>query len=131
MTIDPLETRGFDYHHGIGFAIFAPGVRGELGRGGRYRTSAIGGDAEESTGVTLYLERVLRAIPALVPETRLYVPIQPALLYCAARLMTGLMLFLVQQQQAPSPPWKKKPAALAAPIFLKTGFYAPRRLIRF
>lgn len=74
VTIDPLETRGFDYHHGIGFAIFAPGVRGELGRGGRYRTSAIGGDAEESTGVTLYLERVLRAIPALVPETRLYVP---------------------------------------------------------
>ena len=80
MTIDPLETRGFDYHHGIGFAIFAPGVRGELGRGGRYRTSAIGGDAEESTGVTLYLERVLRAIPALAPKSGFASPIQPALL---------------------------------------------------
>lgn len=74
ITIDPLESRGFDYHHGIGFAIFAPGVRGELGRGGRYRTPSIGGREEESTGVTLYLERVLRAMPGLAPEPRVYIP---------------------------------------------------------
>ena len=74
ITIDPLESRGFDYHHGIGFAIFAPGVRGELGRGGRYRTAAMGGREEESTGVTLYLERVLRAMPPLATEDRVYVP---------------------------------------------------------
>ena len=74
VTVDPLERRGFDYHHGIGFAIFAPGIRGELGRGGRYRTATAKGVGEESTGVTLYLERVLRATPA--PESRdmVYVP---------------------------------------------------------
>lgn len=74
ITIDPLESRGFDYHHGIGFAIFAPGVRGELGRGGRYQTAPSAGAKEESTGVTLYLERVLRALPDLAPESRLYIP---------------------------------------------------------
>ncbi|MGC6485554.1 MAG: ATP phosphoribosyltransferase regulatory subunit [Candidatus Puniceispirillales bacterium] len=74
VTIDPLESRGFDYHHGIGFAIFAPGVRGELGRGGRYRTPSGGGREEESTGVTLYLERVLRAMPGLAAVERVYIP---------------------------------------------------------
>ena len=74
VTVDPLEQRGFDYHHGIGFAIFAPGIRGELGRGGRYRTSATDGQGEESTGVTLYLERVLRATHAPEPGNTVYVP---------------------------------------------------------
>ena len=74
VTMDPLEQRGFDYHHGIGFAIFAPGIRGELGRGGRYRTAAADGKGEESTGVTLYLERVLRATPVPASRDTVYVP---------------------------------------------------------
>ncbi|MEX2008838.1 MAG: ATP phosphoribosyltransferase regulatory subunit, partial [Dongiaceae bacterium] len=36
LTVDPVEHRGFEYHTGIGFALFARRVRGELGRGGRY-----------------------------------------------------------------------------------------------
>lgn len=74
VTIDPLEARGFDYHHGVGFAIFAPGIRGELGRGGRYRTMLADDQGEESTGVTLYLERVLRALPDASPSERIYIP---------------------------------------------------------
>ena len=77
VTVDPLEQRGFDYHHGIGFAIFAAGVRGELGRGGRYRTTSAQTkeiSQEISTGVTIYLERVLRALPPLPQTERLYIP---------------------------------------------------------
>lgn len=73
VTIDPLESRGFDYHHGVGFAIFAPNVRGELGRGGRYRTDGDSG-GEESTGVSLYLERVLRALPPSSEPKIIYIP---------------------------------------------------------
>jgi ATP phosphoribosyltransferase regulatory subunit len=77
LTIDPLERRGFNYHQGIGFSILASGVRGELGRGGRYRTqspakSPNSQPVELSTGVTLYLERVLQAAPASAPADRLY-----------------------------------------------------------
>lgn len=72
ITIDPLESRGFDYHHGVGFAIFSRGIKGELGRGGRYATAFNNG--EESTGVTLYLERVLRALQPIAPVKVLYIP---------------------------------------------------------
>ena len=75
VTIDPLEQRGFDYHEGVAFAIFSPNLRGELGRGGRYRPIANGGDkADMSTGVTLYLERVLRVAPPLKKHPLTYVP---------------------------------------------------------
>jgi ATP phosphoribosyltransferase regulatory subunit len=40
LTIDPVENRGFEYHSGISFSLFARGVRGELGRGGRYLAEA-------------------------------------------------------------------------------------------
>ena len=36
ITIDPTENRGFDYETGIAFSIFASGIDGEIGRGGRY-----------------------------------------------------------------------------------------------
>ena len=91
VTVDPLEQRGFDYHHGIGFAIFAPGIRGELGRGGRYRTATAEGRGEESTGVTLYLERVLRATPA--PES-------PDMVYVPFRAGMGAVVDLVGQGRA-------------------------------
>lgn len=73
ITVDPLESRGFDYHNGVGFSIFAPGIRGELGRGGRYQTSILP-KGELSTGVTLYLERVLRAVPKASAREVLYIP---------------------------------------------------------
>ena len=72
ITVDPVENRGFEYHTGVSFTLFARGVRGELGRGGRYRTDN-GGD-EPATGFTLYTDTVLLALPEPKPTSRLYVP---------------------------------------------------------
>ena len=72
ITIDPVENRGFEYYAGIGFSLFAPGVRAELGRGGRYKVN--GGSGEKSCGFTLYMESVLRAIAAPKPRDRLFLP---------------------------------------------------------
>jgi ATP phosphoribosyltransferase regulatory subunit len=72
-TIDPVENRGFEYHTGVSFTFFAGAVRGELGRGGRYRAGE--GAGEEATGFTLYTDTVLQAMPEYVPSRRVYVPV--------------------------------------------------------
>lgn len=73
LTIDPVENRGFEYHTGLSFTIFARGVRGELGRGGRYRAGTAPAD-EPSTGFTLYTDTVLRAVTPPPAEKRVYLP---------------------------------------------------------
>lgn len=70
LTLDPVEYRGFEYHTGVSFTLFAEGVRGELGRGGRYITGA----GEAATGVSLYMDSMLRALPAPEAVDRLYLP---------------------------------------------------------
>ncbi|MBM3541383.1 MAG: ATP phosphoribosyltransferase regulatory subunit [Alphaproteobacteria bacterium] len=70
LTIDPVEHRGFEYQTGISFSIFVAGVRGELGRGGRYAAGA----GEPATGFTLAMETVLRALPEAVAPKRVYLP---------------------------------------------------------
>ncbi|MCH7936114.1 MAG: ATP phosphoribosyltransferase regulatory subunit [Proteobacteria bacterium] len=75
LTIDPVENRGFEYHTGVTFTFFAKGVRGELGNGGRY--AANGDDAnggEPATGFTLFMDTVLRALPAPEPAPRVFLP---------------------------------------------------------
>ena len=74
LTIDPVEHRGFEYQTGVSFTFFAQGVRGELGRGGRYVAEPPGDGPEFSTGFTLYMDTVLRALPAAGPLRRLYLP---------------------------------------------------------
>ena len=71
ITIDPVENRGFEYHTGISFSLFARSVRGELGRGGRYLAGA---DREPATGFTLYMDTVLRALPEAQAGQSLYLP---------------------------------------------------------
>ncbi len=70
VTIDPGEFRGFDYQMGICFTLFAKGVRGELGRGGRYVLDG----GEPAVGFTIYLESLLRALPDPSPEPLVYLP---------------------------------------------------------
>ena len=72
LTVDPVEHRGFEYQSGISFVLFAPAARGELGRGGRYRTQA----GETATGFTLYTDTLLRALPRPQPFRRLLVDAQ-------------------------------------------------------
>jgi len=77
LTVDPVENRGFEYHTGIGFTLFGRGVRGELGRGGRYLAGAALGDgrgAEPATGFSLFMDTVLRAVPESAPVSRIFLP---------------------------------------------------------
>ncbi|MBT3990300.1 MAG: ATP phosphoribosyltransferase regulatory subunit [Rhodospirillaceae bacterium] len=76
LTIDPVETRGYEYHTGVTFTFFALDVRGEIGRGGRYLAEDTnGGDSEETaTGVSLFIDTILRALPDPTQPDRVYVP---------------------------------------------------------
>lgn len=74
LTVDAVEHRGFEYHTGISFIVFARDVRGDLGRGGRYTTDLPDGGRESSTGFTLYMDTVQRALPAPERLRMLYVP---------------------------------------------------------
>jgi ATP phosphoribosyltransferase regulatory subunit len=72
LTIDPVEYRGFEYQTGVSFTFFARGVRGELGRGGRYLAG--NGKAEPATGFTLFLDSVMRAVTEPAPARKLLLP---------------------------------------------------------
>jgi ATP phosphoribosyltransferase regulatory subunit len=54
----------------VSLSVYAPGRHEELGRGGRY----VCGEAEPATGVTLYPDAVLRAMPARAARARVYLP---------------------------------------------------------
>ncbi|MEM7172769.1 MAG: ATP phosphoribosyltransferase regulatory subunit [Pseudomonadota bacterium] len=76
LTLDPVEHRGFEYQTGTSFILFAKGVRGELGRGGRYESRPVGQQSagESATGFSLFMDTVLRALgPATAPD-RVYLP---------------------------------------------------------
>ena len=76
LTIDTVERRGFEYQKGLSFTIFARGVRGELGRGGRYLAGEdlMEGAGETATGMTLFTDTVLRAIPFPLSAPSTYAP---------------------------------------------------------
>jgi ATP phosphoribosyltransferase regulatory subunit len=71
MAVDPVEFRGLEYQTGISFTIFSRGVRGELGRGGRYPL----GTGETATGVTLFVAPLLRAADWPDASPCVYVPL--------------------------------------------------------
>jgi ATP phosphoribosyltransferase regulatory subunit len=90
LTVDPVENRGFEYHTGVTFVVFAKGVRGELGRGGRYlagggangTTAMSAGSAhvgaEPATGFTLFMDTVLGALVPDPESRRVYLPMGTA-----------------------------------------------------
>ncbi len=73
LTVDPVENRGFEYHTGVTFALFARGVKGELGRGGRYQAGN-GQDQESATGLTLFMDMVMQALPAQDTANTVFLP---------------------------------------------------------
>ncbi|NVJ99677.1 MAG: ATP phosphoribosyltransferase regulatory subunit [Alphaproteobacteria bacterium] len=74
VTIDPCESHGFEYKSGIGFALFAKGGEGELARGGRYLVSHPDGQAEEATGFSVYLDTLMKALPAPEKADHVFLP---------------------------------------------------------
>lgn len=78
---DFAELRGYDYHTGIVFAVFAPGGEGrDIARGGRYNNvgnvfnSAV--DERPATGFSTDLRQLMRfaAVDFAPPATRVFVP---------------------------------------------------------
>lgn len=79
VTVDAVERRGFEYQTGLSFTLFAKGVRGELGRGGRYLAGADTAKraaGEPATGFTLYLDSVMRGARPPKAEARCFLPIE-------------------------------------------------------
>lgn len=68
LTVDAVERRGFEYHTGVSFAVFARNGRGELARGGRYRA---GQAREHAVGATVFVDAVTDALPPLPAPRRL------------------------------------------------------------
>jgi ATP phosphoribosyltransferase regulatory subunit len=73
LTLDPVERRGFEYHTGVAFALFARAVMGELGRGGRYEAGS-NGHREAATGLTLFMDMVMQALPKAVETPSVFLP---------------------------------------------------------
>lgn len=71
LTIDPVESRGFEYYTGATFTIFSRTAAGELGRGGRYKP----GGREAGVGATLFMDGILGALPGAQVERRVFVPL--------------------------------------------------------
>ncbi len=76
VTVDPVENRGFEYHTGISFTLFAATARpvGELGRGGRYEAGDPA-EPEPATGFTLYTDTILRTLPPAASPRRVLLPL--------------------------------------------------------
>ncbi|EKV31373.1 ATP phosphoribosyltransferase regulatory subunit [Caenispirillum salinarum AK4] len=75
LTVDAVENRGFEYHTGVAFSLFAKGAPGELGRGGRYLAGQEAGSTQEpAVGVTLFVDKVLDVAPQPEARPRLFVP---------------------------------------------------------
>ena len=71
ISIDAVENRGFEYHHGISFSLFAAGSQTEIGRGGRYMLE--GTTTVEATGVTIYMDALQPLLPPLPERVRVLV----------------------------------------------------------
>ncbi len=72
LTVDAVENRGFEYHTGVTFSVFARGSQRELGRGGRY---TLGNNATEpATGATLLVDALLGVVPRGAATWSLYAP---------------------------------------------------------
>ena len=70
ITIDPLDMQGYGYHTSVSFSIFGAGLKGAIARGGAYVT----GYDEKAMGLSVYMERVLRALPAPQQSPVIYIP---------------------------------------------------------
>jgi ATP phosphoribosyltransferase regulatory subunit len=71
LTVDAVENRGFEYHTGVTFSVFARGSQRELGRGGRY---SLGAGGEPATGATLLVDALLGVVPRGAATWSLYAP---------------------------------------------------------
>ncbi len=86
ITLDMVEHRGFEYQTGLSFTIFAAGIRGELGRGGRYNCNQ---SNEAAIGVSLYIDSILRAAPVMAEKNKLFIPLDSNMQYVNEKRKEG------------------------------------------
>ncbi|MGC8470089.1 MAG: ATP phosphoribosyltransferase regulatory subunit [Acetobacteraceae bacterium] len=118
LTVDPVEFRGLRYHTGLAFTFYAPGRRIELGRGGRY----LGNAGEPATGLTLYPDRILAAIPPLPARPRLFIPWGADPAQAAARRAEG---FATVAALSPHGPAAAEARRLLCTHYLEGGTNVP------
>ena len=70
ISIDPLENRGFNYHTGLTFTIFSENLKGEIAKGGRYKTL----NGETAIGCTIYTEKIYSNPKFIREKSLVYVP---------------------------------------------------------
>ena len=70
ISIDPLENRGFNYHTGLSFTIFSENLKGEIAKGGRYKTL----NGETAIGCTIYTEKIYSKSKSNLDKNLVYVP---------------------------------------------------------
>ena len=70
LSIDPLETRGFNYHTGLTFTIFSEKLKGEIAKGGSYNIVT----GETATGCTIYTEKIYPKLPSNLGKDLVYIP---------------------------------------------------------
>ena len=70
ISIDPLENRGFNYHTGLSFTIFSENLKGEIAKGGRYKTL----NGETAIGCTIYTEKIYSNSKSTLDKSLVYVP---------------------------------------------------------
>jgi ATP phosphoribosyltransferase regulatory subunit len=128
VTIDPVESRGFEYHTGISFTFFARvetqrGALGDLGRGGRYHA----GDPaapEPATGFTLYTDMMLSTLPEMPTRRRLLLPLGVDGMQAAALREQG---WITVMALAPAADWHAEAARLVCGHVLEDGKPVPVR----
>lgn len=69
LTVDPVESRGFEYQSGVAFTLFSREISAELGRGGRYLA-----DGEPAVGATLFMDTLLDVMPEPEAPRSVFVP---------------------------------------------------------
>jgi ATP phosphoribosyltransferase regulatory subunit len=70
LTVDAVENRGFEYHTGVTFSVFARGAQRELCRGGRYLL----GQNEPATGATFLVDALLAVVPRNGADQTMFAP---------------------------------------------------------
>jgi ATP phosphoribosyltransferase regulatory subunit len=73
LSLDLLDTTGFEYHDGICFSVFLKHSGQEIARGGSYWIEDAEGTNHPATGATLYVHRLLDAVTISNDKPRIYI----------------------------------------------------------
>jgi ATP phosphoribosyltransferase regulatory subunit len=119
VTVDPVENRGFEYHTGISFTLFAATPRpvGELGRGGRYQAGDPA-EPEPATGFTLYTDAILRTLPPAASPRRLLLPFGADRTLCRELRESG---WITVAALDPADDWRAEARRLGCGYVLERG----------